>query len=79
MRLSVTLWDAPFRRPLRIVDLSGLGGEVLQVLIQLGLDSGETIEKVHRAPLRDPISFRVGEQLFTLRSEVCRKIQVEAL
>jgi Fe2+ transport system protein FeoA len=75
----VTLWEAPFRRPLRILDLSGFGEEIRLVLSQLGLDSGETIEKVHAAPLRDPISLRIGEQLFTLRAEICRKILVEAL
>ncbi len=49
------------------------------MLAQLGLDSGETVEKVHIAPLRDPVSLRIGEQLFTLRADMCRRIQVEAL
>jgi Fe2+ transport system protein FeoA len=75
----LTLWDAPFRKPLRILTLSGFGGEVRLVLAQLGLDAGETVEKMHSAPLKDPVSLRIGEQLFALRAEVCRKIQVEAL
>lgn len=73
----MTLWDAPFRKPLRVLDLSAFGDDVRLVLSQLGIDAGETIEKVHAAPLRDPVSLRIGEQLFTLRSEVCRLIQVK--
>jgi Fe2+ transport system protein FeoA len=73
----VTLWTAPFKKQLRVLDLSGFGEEVRSVLVQLGVDTGETIEKVHQAPLRDPVSLRIGEQLFTLRSEVCRLIKVE--
>jgi Fe2+ transport system protein FeoA len=77
---GVNLWEAPFRRPLRILDLSGLGKadcELRLVLTQLGIDKGEMIEKLHAAPLRDPVSLRIGEQVFTLRSEICRKIEVE--
>ena len=75
----MTLWDAPFRSPLRVLDLAALKEEVRLVLLQLGIDQGETIEKVHAAPLGDPVSLRIGEQLFTLRSEVCRGIQVESV
>lgn len=73
----MNLWDAPFRKPLRVLELSGFGDEVLLVLVQLGIDVGETIEKVHAAPLRDPVSLRIGDQLFTLRSEICRLVRVE--
>jgi Fe2+ transport system protein FeoA len=62
---------------LRILDLQGLGEEVRLVLTQLGLDPGETVEKMHLAPLRDPVSLRIGEQLFTLRAELCKNILVE--
>lgn len=78
----MSLWEAPFRRSLRILDLSGFGAaedELRLVLTQLGVDVGEVIEKLHSAPLRDPVSLRIGEQVFTLRGEVCRKILVEAL
>lgn len=75
----MTLWDAPFRQPLRVTDLQGFGHEISAVLAQLGLDPGETVEKVHIAPLRDPVSLRIGEQLFTLRADICRRILVEAL
>ena len=76
----MNLWDAPFRKPLRILDLSGFGPSELEarlVLTQLGVDAGETIEKLHAAPLRDPVSLRIGQQVFSLRADVCRKIAVE--
>ncbi len=79
---KVDLWEAPFRKPLRIVDLAGFDpseDEIRLVLTQLGVDEGETIEKLHSAPLKDPVSLRIGEQVFTLRADVCRKIRVESL
>jgi Fe2+ transport system protein FeoA len=80
--VTMNLWDAPFRCPLRVLDLSGLGTENHEaslVLTQLGVDIGETIEKLHSAPLKDPISILIGQQVFTLRSEICRRILVERL
>lgn len=74
----MNLWDAPFGRPLRVLDLSGLSEEVRLILTQLGLDNGETVEKKHLAPLGDPVSLQIGSQLFSLRAETCRRIQVEA-
>lgn len=78
----MNLWEAPFRRKLRILDLSGFDAaedEIRLVLNQLGVDDGEVVEKLHRAPLGDPVSLRIGEQVFTLRADVCRKIRVEAI
>lgn len=78
----MTLWEAPFRRPLRILELSGFGeaeSEIRLVLSHLGLDPGEIVEKIRAAPLRDPISLRIGEQVFTLRREICLGVKVEAL
>ena len=79
VEVTLNLWEAPFRRPLRIRDLSKIAEEVRVVLAQLGLDHDEVIEKMHVAPLRDPVSLKIGEHLFTLRAEVCRKIEVEAV
>lgn len=73
----MTLWDAPFARPLQILSLKGLSEEVRLVLSQLGVDAGETIEKRHLAPLGDPLSLRIGSQVFTLRADLCRLIEVE--
>lgn len=75
----MNLFDAPFRKKLRVRALADLPKDARLVLIQLGLDEGELVEKVHTAPLGDPIGLRIGEQLFTLRSELCRKIGVEVV
>jgi len=74
----VTLWDAPFARPLQILTLKDMPEEVRLVLSQLGVDVGETIEKRHLAPLGDPLSLSIGSQVFTLRADLCRRIEVEA-
>jgi Fe2+ transport system protein FeoA len=57
--------------------LSNLAEEARLVLLQLGIEPGEALEKMHVAPLGDPFTVRIGEQLFTLRKEVCRLIDVE--
>lgn len=75
----MNLWDAPFRKPLRVIALEAFGDETRLVLVQLGIDPGEVIEKIHSAPLNDPVSLRLGEHVFTLRQEACRKIQVEVV
>lgn len=75
----MNLWEAPFGRPLRIKNITGLSDEVRLVLNQLGLDQGETVEKKYLAPLGDPVSLLIGSQLFTLRAEICRHVQVEAV
>jgi Fe2+ transport system protein FeoA len=75
--LGVNLWEAPFHQPLKILAIENVSEELKLVLMQLGIDIGEPLEKMHVAPLGDPLSFRVGEQLFTLRKEICRKILVE--
>ena len=75
----MNLFEAPFKKPLRIEKLSGFDAETLLVLTQLGLDAGETIEKLHAAPLNDPVGIKIGEQVFSLRSGVCRKIDVVLL
>ncbi|MGZ3693678.1 MAG: FeoA family protein [Bdellovibrionota bacterium] len=76
-RYPVNLFEAPFRQPLRVSTLSRLDKDVRLVLVQLGVDEDEWIEKMHVAPLGDPVSLRIGQQLFTLRKEICRQIDVE--
>jgi len=74
----VNLWDAPFSRPLRVLDLSALPAEVRLILSQLGLDQGEILTKQNLAPLGDPLSLLIGSHTFTLRAEICRQILVES-
>jgi Fe2+ transport system protein FeoA len=79
VRYMLNLWDAPFRKPLRILDLAfgaDAESEARLVLAQLGVDVGEIVEKLHAAPLADPVSLKIGEQVFTLRREICRKVEV---
>ena len=73
------LWDAPFHVPLRVARIRELDSDTCLVLTQLGLDPQELVEKVHVAPLGDPVMIRIGSQLFTLRREICEKIDVEAI
>ena len=79
---KMDLWEAPFRKKLRILDLAGFSvsdQETCLVLHQLGVDEGEVVEKIQLAPLGDPVSLRIGEQVFTLRGDICRKIRVEVM
>ena len=73
----MNLIDAPFQKMLKIQTLAIPSEEVRLVLLQLGLDDGEIIKKLHIAPLGDPLSILVGEQVFSLRKEICACIQVE--
>jgi Fe2+ transport system protein FeoA len=75
----LNLWKAPFQTPLLVEGFTDMDNEVQSVLVQLGIEPGEQIEKIHSAPLGDPIAIKIGEHLFTLRSEICQKIQVKKL
>lgn len=46
-------------------------------LFDLGLVPGIEVEMVRRAPLRDPVIFRVGDYEIALRAAQSRCIQVE--
>ena len=70
------LIEAPFQCELKIVEISGLGQETELVLRQLGIYPAENIEKLHVAPLGDPLTVRVGGQRFSLRKEICRGVKV---
>ena len=74
----MNLLEAEFGIPLRISDLS-LEMDQVVVLAQIGLAKNDLIEKIHQAPLRDPLTVRVGQNLFSLRREICRQVQVEKL
>jgi Fe2+ transport system protein FeoA len=74
----MNLLAAPFRTPLHIKSLSAeLDEDSGLVLAQLGIAPDEVIEKVQSAPLGDPISIKVGDQLFSLRRDTCAHIFVE--
>lgn len=48
-------------------------------LFDLGLMPGIKVTMVRRAPLRDPVIFRVGDYEIALRSAQARSIQIEVL
>lgn len=61
----------------------GYGNEVepsaARRLFDLGLVPGADVTMVRRAPLRDPVIFRVGDYEIALRSAQSRSIHVEVL
>lgn len=71
----MNLKDAPYLASLKIQSVD-LPVDVQEVLLQLGVGVDDVIQKVHQAPLGDPIGLRVGDHLFSLRGEICEKIQV---
>ena len=48
-------------------------------LFDLGLTPGIEVEMVRRAPMRDPVIFRVGDYEIALRAAQSRGIHVEAV
>lgn len=72
----MTLLDAPFLQNLRVISIQIEEGASL-VLRQMGISVGKSLEKVHAAPLGDPLAVRVGGQRFSLRKEICARIHVE--
>lgn len=48
-------------------------------LFDLGLAPGTEVEMVRRAPMRDPVIFRVGDYEIALRTGQSRGIHVEAV
>lgn len=52
---------------------------VARRLFDLGLTPGIEVEMVRRAPLRDPVIYRVGDYEIALRAAQARGIYVEAL
>ena len=75
----ISLSNAPFRRSLRVLSFQGADPQVRLFLMQIGLGEGEVLEKIRVAPLNDPFSVRIGNQMFSLRREVGDHVFVEVL
>jgi Fe2+ transport system protein FeoA len=73
---NLSLWQAPFTKPLRICVVE-LPEETQRILLQMGLEAGEIVQKMHAAPLGEPISVLIGSQQFALRKNLCQQIFVE--
>ncbi len=76
---SVSLTEAPFRCPLKVLALNAKDPHVRLVLLQMGLGEGEILEKIRSAPLKDPFSVKIGTHLFSLRREIGDQVQVEVI
>lgn len=72
----MNLANAPFHRKLRITTVATECADTRLVLRQMGIAVGEIVEKLHVAPLGDPVTFRIGGQRFSLRGETCAEIAV---
>jgi ferrous iron transport protein A len=48
-------------------------------LLEMGFCNGATVEVVRRAPLGDPIEFRLRGYYLSLRAEEARHVRIEAL
>ena len=60
----------------RIVSVGG-DGALRRHFLDMGVIPGARIEFVKRAPLGDPIEFRIHDYALTLRSEDASKIEIE--
>lgn len=72
---ELPLLSAPFHQPLLIANVDAVG-EARLILRQLGLHPGKIIEKLHVAPLGEPLTLRIGTHQFALRKEICRMLSV---
>ena len=73
----MNLAEAPLNTILRIAAVDAGSVDVDLVLRQMGIFVGESVEKLHVAPLGDPLTLRIGGQRFSLRMEISRAIRVE--
>ncbi|MFM9033847.1 MAG: ferrous iron transport protein A [Mycobacterium sp.] len=75
-----TLADLGRGQRARVVGYSGaVPPSAARRLFDLGLVPGVEVTMVRRAPLRDPVIFRVGDYEIALRAEQSRSIHIEVL
>lgn len=72
-----SLAEAPKGRKLIFQTYDGLGEDEAVVLTQLGFHENAEIEKVHNAPLGDPVTIRIGEKMISLRKSYLKHMMVE--
>lgn len=68
-------------RPNDKARIEGLFGEedLVQRLLCMGMIQGETVEYLRKAPLGDPMIFRVGGTRLSLRHADAARVQVSVL
>ena len=62
----------------KVVSVSG-DTDLRRRLLEMGLCGGTTIECVRKAPLGDPIEYKIRGYLLSLRGEQARCVTVQAL
>ncbi len=77
-RSSVTLDTLPPGSRARIIHLEGKGA-ARRRLLDMGLVPGAEIEVIRKAPLGDPIDFKVKDYHLSFRRAEAEMIQVEPL
>lgn len=61
----------------RIVEITGQD-HLSQRLMEMGLLEGEVVELVGVAPFGDPLEFRVGQQLISLRRREANRVRIDS-
>ncbi len=72
-----TLSQVAVGRAARVVAIEG-GGSMAVRLLEMGLTPGTRIELIKRAPLGDPLEFRVRGYHVSLRRAEAERVRVEA-
>jgi ferrous iron transport protein A len=75
----LTLSDLERGQRARVVGYHGVESSAARRLFDLGLMPGTEVTMVRRAPLRDPVIFRVGDYEIALRCVQARSIHVEPI
>jgi len=62
-----------------IITTIGEIGDLRTRLMDLGISCGEEVQLLRFAPLGDPVEFRIGDEMVSLRLEDAVKIDVEPI
>lgn len=72
------LTDISVRQKVKIIDLH-ISKENRKRLFYLGFYKGSVIEKIAQAPFHDPCLYRLHDNIYFLRNEDAKKIEVEVM
>lgn len=75
---NCTLAEMHIGQKARVIRISG-SGQIRHRLIDLGFHSGETVEMIRTAPLRDPIEIAVNGGRISIRRSEAALINVELI
>jgi ferrous iron transport protein A len=75
---SFRLSELTAGQTVQVISVTG-DRELRRRLLEMGFCNGATVELVRRAPLGDPIEFRLRGYLLSLRNEQAQHVMVKAL